>query len=103
MPRDRYHMPLVMRPHTKNGIQTRENYFKEADDIAAATISTGMYALEVGGGSAGGVTHMALLYDQQTYECTTGQSGSACITRKLEDFVGTKKGKIFYLFGPLVG
>jgi hypothetical protein len=103
MARERYHMPLVMRPETKNGVQTKQNYFKEAEDIAAATISSGLYVLEVGGGSAGGVTHMALLYDQQTYECTTGQSGSACITRKLEEFVGGKKGKIFYLCGPLVG
>jgi hypothetical protein len=103
MARERYHMPLVMRPHTKDGVTTKENYFKEVDDIAAAAIANGLYAIEVGGGSAGGVSHMALLYNQQTYECTTGQSGSACITRKLEDFVGNKKGKIFYVFGPLVG
>jgi hypothetical protein len=41
-------MPLVMRPETKNGVQTKQNYFKEAEDIAAATISSGLYVLEVG-------------------------------------------------------
>ncbi len=100
--RDRYHMPLVIRPHTKNGVTTKENYFKEADDIAAATITGNLYAIEIGGGHAGGVTHMALLYDQKTYECTTGQSGSACISRDLKDFVGHRNA-IFYLFGPLAG
>ena len=45
---------------------------------------------------------MALLYDQKTYECTTGQSGSACISRDLKDFVGHRNA-IFYLFGPLAG
>ena len=102
MPRDRYHMPLVMRPHTKNGVMTKENYFKEPDDIAAVAIKNGLYAIEIGGGKAGGVTHMALLYNEKTYECTTGQSGSACISRDLTDFVGHRNA-IFYVFGPLTG
>ena len=102
MPRDRYHMPLVTRPSTKDGVTTKLNYFKEADDIAAATIANGLYSIEIGGGASGGVTHMSLLYNQMTYECTTGQSGSACISRELKEFVG-KRGAIFYLFGPLVG
>jgi hypothetical protein len=96
-------LPLVTRPVTKDGVVKRENYFKEADDIAAATIPSALYVLEVGGGAQGGVSHMALLYNQETYECTTHQSGSACISRPLADFVGTKKGKIFYLFGPKGG
>jgi hypothetical protein len=103
MPRDRYQMPLVYRPHTKDGVTKKENYFKEVEDLEAAMISNALYAIEVGGGAGGGVSHMALIYDKEVYECTTGQSGSACIKRDLPTFAENKKGKIFYLFGPLVG
>jgi hypothetical protein len=51
----------------------------------------------------GAVTHMALLYDGDTYECTTGQSGAACITRSFDKFMATKAGRSFYLFGPKPG
>jgi hypothetical protein len=101
--RERYLMPLVSRPVTKDGVTTKVNYFKQADDIAAATIKDGLYQIEIGGRAGGGVTHMALLYNQKTYECTTHQSGSACISRDLKAFVGHSGGAIFYLFGPLVG
>jgi hypothetical protein len=103
MARERYGMKLVMRPSTKNGVTKKENYFKETEDIAAATLTSNLYVLEVGGGAAGGVTHMALLHNQEVYECTTGQTGSACIKRSLAEFTKNKKGKIFYLFGPLAG
>lgn len=103
MARERYKMPLVMRKSTKNGVAKEENYFKEAEDIAAAAVSSAMYVIEVGGGAGGGVTHMALLYGGETYECTTGQSGPACINRPLAEFVKAKHGKILYLFGPMVG
>lgn len=103
MARERYHMPLVMRSVTKDGVTTKVNYFKDADDIAAATIQNGMYALEVGGGAGGGVTHMALLYNGIVYECTTHQPVSACTDSPLSSFVKRMKGAILYVFGPLVG
>lgn len=98
--RERYSLPLVYRPVTKDKVTKRENYFKLAADIAAATSKSNLYVIEVGGGAGGGVSHMALLYDGQVYECTTGQVGSACISRSLEDFVKAKPSKIFYVFGP---
>jgi hypothetical protein len=103
MARERYHMPLVMRTVTKDGVAKSENYFKTADDIADATIQGGMYALEKGGGPGGGVTHMALLYNGTVYECTTNQPVSACISSPLSSFVSRMHGAILYLFGPLVG
>ena len=44
--------------------------------------------------------HMALLQGTTVYECTTGQIGSACISRSLSDFMASKAGTIIYLFGP---
>ena len=58
-----------------------------------------MYQIEVANGSQGGVTHMVLMYNYLVYECTTGQSHSACITRDLDGFLSTKnKGQFLYIF-----
>ncbi|PYM11952.1 MAG: hypothetical protein DMD81_25460 [Candidatus Rokuibacteriota bacterium] len=46
------------------------------------------------GGSKNGpsVQQLQQLLIANGYECTTGQSGAACITRTLDDFMSTKKG-----------
>jgi hypothetical protein len=96
--RERYGFPLVRR--TVGGKSV--NYFATALEIAEATKTApaSLYVLEVGGGRQGGVSHMALLSGFTVYECTTGQAGSSCIDRSLEDFMASKTGKIIYLFGP---
>jgi hypothetical protein len=100
--RNRYKMPLLSRTVGSGDKTKNENYFRP-DDIDEGTESARLYVIEVAGGSQGGVSHMALLYDGQVYECTTGQSGSACISRTLEQFLENKKKKIFYIFGPQAG
>lgn len=101
--RDRYGLPLISRDVTVHDKTKKENYFKTADEIQAVTKPRNLYVLEVGGGAVGGVSHMAILYDGEVYECTTHQPASACIKRPLETFVSTKHGKIFYLFGGFAG
>ncbi len=100
--RDRYLLPLVRRKVSDGKKETTANYFASAEQIEAAVKDdpTGLYAMEVAAGGAGSVTHMVLLHDGTVYECTTGQSGAACIDRSLADFAKNKVGKIFYLFGP---
>lgn len=94
--RDRYGLPLVWRRTATQPV----NWFRTAAEIADATKAspTSVYVLEVAGGAEGGVTHMALMSGSTVYECTTGQVGSSCINRSLEQFMG--KGKNVYLFGP---
>ena len=58
-----------------------------------------MFVIECAHAGKGNVTHMALLYKSQVYECTTTGKG-ACIDRGLDQFMANKSGKIFYLFGP---
>jgi hypothetical protein len=101
--RDRYGLALIYRDSTVHDKTKKENYFKTAEEIAASSKPKNLYVLEVAGGAQGGVSHMAILYDGEVYECTTGQPASACIKRPLETFVGTKHGKIFYMFGPRPG
>jgi hypothetical protein len=100
--RDRYLLPLVRRTVSDGKKETKANYFGTAEQIEAAVKadSNGLYALEVAAAGSGSVTHMVLLHDGTVYECTTGQSGAACIDRSLADFAKNKVGKIFYLFGP---
>lgn len=94
--RDRYNLPLVTRAQGDKIIR----HFENADQIRDATHnSAGIHAIEVALAGTGSVTHMALLIGGTVYECTTGQSGSACISRPVEEFC-KKKGKIYYLFGP---
>jgi peptidoglycan hydrolase-like protein with peptidoglycan-binding domain len=106
--RDRYQIPLVKREDGDKSV----NFYNSAEQIKAVTKESNLYVLEVAGTVKnpvtgemmyGAVTHMALLYNGETYECTTGQSGAASITRSLDDFMSTKKGKILYLFGPKAG
>jgi peptidoglycan hydrolase-like protein with peptidoglycan-binding domain len=106
--RDRYLLPLVRRTEDKESV----NFYQSAEQIKAVTKDANLYVLEVAGTVKnpktgekmyGAVTHMALLYNGETYECTNGQSGSACITRTLDDFMSTKAGRILYLFGPKAG
>jgi peptidoglycan hydrolase-like protein with peptidoglycan-binding domain len=106
--RDRYLFPLNSRAEGEKSV----NFFHSAEQIKAVTKDANLYVLEVAGTVAnpkthkpmyGAVTHMALLYGGETYECTTGQSGPACITRSLDDFMSTKAGRIIYLFGPRAG
>ena len=98
--RDRFSMPLVARKST--GTTNEVRYFKMADEIkeAVGLQASKLFALEVATAGTGGVTHMALLHDGTVYECTTGQAGSACISRSLDEFCSSKKDKIYYLFGP---
>lgn len=98
--RDRYGLPLVRRP-TSNG---SVNWFGDAQQLSAAMAASpnGLYAIECAHGG-GSVFHMGLIHKDTAYECTTGQSGSSCITSPLHEFTVAsemrKKG-IFYLFGP---
>jgi hypothetical protein len=96
--RERYAFPLIMR---KAGDKTF-NYFQGAADILEATkpASASLYVLEVGGQVGGGVSHMALLYGSDVYECTTKQPICACISRPLEAFLANKGRSPIYLFGP---
>jgi len=100
--RDRYSMPLITRKLADATTNGHVNYFENAEQITAAVAaeSTKLYAIEVGLSGTGSVKHMALLTDGMVYECTTGQSGSACVSRSVGDFCAGKTGKIFYLFGP---
>lgn len=100
--RDRYSMPLIRRAVTKGTTQSQVNYFENAEQMGAAVAAepSRLYAIEVALAGTGAVKHMALLTGGTVYECTTGQSGSACISRSLADFCATKAGKIYYLFGP---
>ena len=94
--RERYGFPLLERKVDERSL----NCFTNAADIQAATRGASLYVLEVGGGAQGGVSHMALLHDGLVYECTTGQAGSACISRRLDDFMRLKTGRPIYVFGP---
>lgn len=100
--RDRYSMPLIRRTVTSATGTSQVNWFENAEQIATAVAAepTKLYAIEVGLSGTGAVKHMALLTSGTVYECTTGQSGSACISRSLADFCAAKTGKIYYLFGP---
>lgn len=82
--------------------QKKLNYFKTADEITAATgnYAQKLFVLEVGGGAAGGVSHMALFSNGDVYECTNHQPAASCLKRSLAEFMSNKKGKIIYLFGP---
>ena len=96
--RERYLYTLVRRPIT--GKSATENWFEiNAEQIVEYTNLNTMYQIEVAKGSQGGVTHMVLMYNYVIYECTTGQSHSACITRDLDGFLATKnKGQFLYIF-----
>lgn len=96
--RDRYGMALV----TRKAGTTEARHFEGAAQIADAvgTRTDKLFAIEVGAKGTGFVSHMALLYDGMVYECTTGQTGSACIVRPLAEFCSNKAAKILYLFGP---
>lgn len=100
--RDRYQLPLVVRDEEGKAGTVKRRYFESSDQIASATAndSTGLFVLEVATAGTGSVTHMGLLFGGNVYECTTGQSGAACISRSLQEFCRTKSGKIYYLFGP---
>jgi hypothetical protein len=100
--RDRYKLPLIRRKADDGSSDKTYNYFRSAEDIQSVTANdrSGVYAIEVAGGGSGAVSHMALLNNDTVYECTTGQSGSACINRSLSEFTRSKSGKIYYLFGP---
>ena len=99
--RDRYSYPLVRRQVGEGKDAKSVGAFSDADQIRSAASARGsLYVLEVGEGKSGAVKHMTLLYDDTVYECTTGQSGSSCISRSLDQFMENKKGKIIYLFGP---
>ena len=72
---------------------------------ATSAAPSSLYVIEVGGAAQGRMSHMALLQDSRVYECTTGQTGSACIDSPLETFVArvftTKAHKVpLYIFGP---
>ena len=69
-------------------------------NAAVATEPNRLYVIEVGLAGSGAVKHMVLFTGGVVYECTTGQSGSACISRSVADFCAAKTGKIYYLFGP---
>jgi len=106
MARDRYMFPLL----TRDTASARNlHYFDDPDDILGATTSGNLYVMELAGTVTnpktnvkmhGAVTHMALLFEGDTYECTTGQPGSACISRGLKQFFNAANGRIVYLFGP---
>lgn len=101
--RDRFGMPLVTRTVAAGaGRSTEARHFESAQQIADAVGARKgkLFALEVATAATCKVTHMALLHGGTVYECTTGQSGSACIARPLADFCAAKTGKIYYLFGP---
>ena len=100
--RERYGFPLVCRQEAQFPVPNVLNFFKTADQINAACKNspTRLFALEVGGGLAGGVSHMALYLGGDVYECTNHQPTAACIKRSLPIFASNKVGKIFYLFGP---
>jgi hypothetical protein len=100
--RERYGFPLVYRQEGQFPAEKKLNYFKTADQIVEATRNYmgKLFVLEVGGGPLGGVSHMALYFNGDVYECTTHQVGSACIKRNIAVFMANKAGKIIYLFGP---
>jgi hypothetical protein len=107
--RDRYLFPLVRRHEDGAAEGTSVNFFRTAEQIEAATSTGNLYVIELAGTVKnpstgvkmhGAVTHMVLLYNGQTYECTNGRSGPACINRSLEELLEAAAGKIVYLFGP---
>ncbi len=96
--RERYNYTLVRRPIP--GKSGTENWFEvNSEQIVEYTNLNTMYQIEVAKGSQGGVTHMVLMYNYVVYECTTGQSHSACITRDIDGFLSTKnKRQFLYIF-----
>lgn len=96
--RDRYGMALV----TRKAGSAEARHFEGAAQIADAvgTRTDKLFAIEVATKGTGMVTHMVLLYDGKVYECTTGQTASACIVRPLAEFCASKTNKIYYVFGP---
>lgn len=100
--RDRYAMPLIRRTVTKGTTTSTANFFETAEQLSAAVATEPhrLYVIEVGLAGSGAVKHMVLFTGGVVYECTTGQSGSACISRSVGDFCAAKTGKIYYLFGP---
>ena len=81
----------------------KSNFHRTADEILASTQKREgkLFHLEVGNvvkGVAGFVTHMALLYGDTVYECTTKQTRSACLSRSLSEFMANKGNSIIYLF-----
>ncbi len=100
--RERYGLQLVNRLEGQFPAQKKVNYFKTADQIIEATRNSAgrLFVLEVGGGSLGGVKHMALYLNGDVYECTTHQPNSACIKRNIALFMANKQAQIIYLFGP---
>ena len=100
--RERYGFPLVCRQEAASPVPKALNYFKTAAQIADACKNSPnrLFVLEVGGGAAGGVSHMALFLGGDVYECTNHQPAAACIKRGLPIFLANKANKIFYLFGP---
>jgi hypothetical protein len=99
--RDRYQLPLVRRPTSSGSV----NWFGDAEQLTAAIAAkpNGLYAIECADKGSGSVYHMGIMHDDTAYECTTGQSGSSCISKPLKEFtVATERRKkgIFYLFGP---
>ena len=97
--RDRYGMALVERARPG---AAAARHFETAAQLREATAAQEdkLYAIEVAEAGSGFVRHMALLHDATVYECTTGQAGSACISRSVEAFCAAKKDRIYYLFGP---
>lgn len=95
MSRDRYGYKLVRRGEGA----TAPNFFHlDADEIAAATKTGRMYHMELAVPGTGSVKHMAVMHNGWVFECTTGQSGSACLCRTLPEFIKSKSGRIIYLF-----
>jgi hypothetical protein len=99
LPRDRYGLPLMLRPDRHGKFV---NYFSTEDEIDDATQPKNLYVIEVAT-AAMGVSHMAILYNDVVYECTTGHPAGACIARPLSKFLANKVQKFFYLFGPFPG
>jgi hypothetical protein len=98
-------LPPVYRVEGTGPTRKQLNFFKTEDQIVEATQNSQgrVFVLEVGSGPQGGISHMAIYLGGKNggvYECTTNQPNSACIDRKLSEFLAHKQGKIFYLFGP---
>jgi hypothetical protein len=114
--RDRYGYVRVNRSEKQGKVEKQLGYFTKAEQILTATEQDpdSLYVLEVGSPRdvkgkdkegdevtvmhVGGVTHMALLYNDRVYECTTHQPGAACIDRPVEKFMANKR--TVYLFKP---
>ncbi|WP_334190308.1 hypothetical protein [Noviherbaspirillum sp.] len=98
--RDRYQFPQLAK--SSPGMNEEPKIFKNADQIKEVLRRDehGLYVIEKVIPGTINVKHMAILSHSVVYECTTNQTGSACITRSLNSFCNTRPSREFMVFGP---